>query len=194
MTTLWRDIRFAVRTFGRNRGFTLAVTVSIALGIAANTTVFTMVDALLFGDMPVREPERLVVFGGGRTFSSPDFVDYRDQGKSVFQGVSAHFPLVPASIGGTGEPERVWGQLADAAYFSMVGVPMQAGRGFLPAEDDGANKSFTVVLSDALWRRRFAADPGIVGRDIVLNNSRYRDFIHRVRAARHAALHRGQDG
>src|SRR5437016_5865505 len=130
MTTIWQDVRFALRSFSNNRGFTAAVVISIALGIAANTTVFTMVNALLLGDMPVRDPDRLLSFSGGFSFSSPDFVDYREQTKAVFQDVSAHFPLVPASFGGRGEPERIWGQLADAAYFSMVGVPMQLGRGF----------------------------------------------------------------
>jgi predicted permease len=173
MTDVFRDIRFALRSFANNRGFAAAVAVSIALGIAANTTVFTMVNALLLGDLPVRQPERLVGFANGRSFSWPNFVDYREQTKSVFEDVSAHFPLVPASIGGGGEPERLWGQVADTAYFSMVGVPMQLGRGFLPSEDNYPHKAQVVVLSDSLWRRRFAADPGIIGREVVLNNVRY---------------------
>ncbi len=172
LSTTWQDVRFALRSFANQRGFTAAVAVSIALGIAANTTVFTMVNTLLLGEMPVRDPTRLVSFANSRSFSWLDYVDYRDQTKSVFQGVSAHFPLVPASVGGTGEPERVWGQMADAAYFSMLGVPMQLGRGILP-EEDQPGKSPVVVLSDALWRRRFGADRGILGRDVILNNSKY---------------------
>ncbi len=173
MTDILRDIRFALRSFANNRGFTAAVAISIALGIAANTTVFTMVNALLLGDVPVRQPDRLVSFSNGNSFSWPDFADYREQAKPVFEGVSAHFPLVPASIGGGGEPERIWGQLADSAYFSMIGVPMQLGRGFLPVEDTYPRKTQVVVLSDSLWRRRFAADRGILGREVVLNNSKY---------------------
>jgi predicted permease len=173
VTSIWQDVRFALRSFSSNRGFTAAVAISIALGIAANTTVFTMVNALLLGDMPVREPDGLVSFSGGFSFSWPDYIDYREQAKFVFQDVSAHFPVVPASIGGNGEPERVWGQLADAAYFSMVGVPMQLGRGFLPAEDKAAGMSPVVVLSDGLWRRRFGGDRGIIGRDITLNNGKF---------------------
>ena len=172
LSTTWQDVRFALRSFANQRGFTAAVAVSIALGIAANTTVFTMVNTLLLGEMPVRDPTRLVSFANSRSFSWLDYTDYRDQTKSVFQGVSAHFPLVPASVGGTGEPERVWGQMADAAYFSMLGVPMQLGRGILP-EEDQPGKSPVVVLSDALWRRRFGADRGILGRDVILNNSKY---------------------
>ena len=173
LSTTWRDVRFALRSFANQRGFTAAVAISIALGIAANTTVFTMVNTLLLGEMPVRDPGRLVSFANGSSLSWPDYLDYRDQTKSVFQDVSAHFPLVPASVGGTGEPERVWGQMADGAYFSMLGVPMQLGRGILPEEDRTFGKSPVVVLSDALWRRRFGADRGILGRDIILNNSKY---------------------
>lgn len=173
LTTIWRDIRFALRSFANNRGFTAAVAISIALGIAANTTVFTMVDALLLGDMPVRDPDRLLIFSEGRSFSWPDYLDYRDQTKSVFEGVSAHFPIIPASVGGSGEPERVWGQAADAAYFSMSGIPMQLGRGILPDEDKVAGRNPVVVLSDGLWRKRFSGDRSVIGRDILLNNSRY---------------------
>lgn len=172
MTQTWRDIRFALRSFANHRGFTAAVAISIALGIAANTIIFTMVNALLLGDMPVREPARLVSFGDGTSFSWPDYADYRNQTRSVFQDVSAHFPLVPASFGG-GEPERVWGQLADSAYFSMVGVPLQLGRGFIPAEDLLAGKSPVLILSDALWRRRFGADRAIQGKEVLLNNNKY---------------------
>ena len=173
MTTIWQDVRFALRTFSSNRGFTAAVAISIALGIAANTTVFTMVNALLLGDMPVREPGRLVSFSAGNSFSWPDYLDYREQTKSVFEGVSAHFPLVPASFGGSVEPERVWGQLADGAYFSMVGVPMQLGRGILPDEDKVSGKNPVIVLGDGIWRRRFASDRNIIGREVTLNNGKY---------------------
>jgi predicted permease len=173
MSNLWRDIRFALRSFAKQRGFTAAVAISIALGIAANTTVFTMVNALLFGDLPVRAPDRLVTFSDGRTISWPDYVDYRDQTHDVFEGVSAHFPLVPASVGGSREPERVWGQLVDAGFWTVVGAPLQLGRGFSADEDSASGKSPVVVLADGLWRRRFAADPAIVGREIVLNGAKY---------------------
>jgi len=172
-TDIWRDIRFALRTFRNQRGFTAAVVISTALGIAANTTVFTMVNALLFGDLPVSEPDRLLTFSHGSSFSWPDFMDYREQTKSVFEDVSAHFVIAPASVGGSGQPERVWGQLADAAYFSMGRVPMQLGRGFRPDEDRASGASPVVVLSDGLWRRRFGAERSIVGREIILNNAKY---------------------
>ena len=172
LSTLRQDIVFALRTFGKNRGFTAAVAISIGLGIAANTTVFTMVNAMLLGELPVRAPGRLVSFGG-RSYSWPDFLDYRDQGKGALEGLSAYFIIVPASVGGTGEPERVWGQTVDGNYFRLLGVPMQLGRGILPDEDVASGRNPVVVLSNGLWRRRFGADPNIAGKDILLNSARY---------------------
>lgn len=83
LTTLRQDVVFALRTFRKNPGFTAAVAISIGLGIAANTTVFTMVDAMLLGDLPVRAPDRLVSVGDGRSLSWPDYIDYRDHGKAA---------------------------------------------------------------------------------------------------------------
>ena len=173
LNTLRQDVIFALRTFGKNRGFTAAVAISIGLGIAANTTVFTMVNAMMFGQLPVRAPERLVSVGAGRSMSWPDFQDYREGAKGAFQGLAGYFVIMPASVSGTGEPERVWGQTVGGNYFSLLGVPMQLGRGILPDEDVATGRNPVVVLSNGLWRRRFGADAGIVGKDILLNNTRY---------------------
>jgi predicted permease len=173
LSTLRQDIVFALRTFGKNRGFTAAVAVSIGLGIAANTTVFTMVNAMLLGDLPVRAPDRLVSLGAGQSFAWPDYLDYRDQGKAALEGLTAYFVIMPASVGGAGEPERVWGQTVAGNYFSVLGVPMQLGRGILPDEDVATGRNPVVALSNGLWRRRFASDPNIAGKDILLNNTRY---------------------
>ena len=167
---LGRDTAYALRTCARNPGFTAAVTISIALGIAANTTVFSMVNAVLLGELPVREPERLVAFS--ETLSHPDYLDYRDR-TGVFAGVAAHFPVLPASLSGAGEPERAWGQLVSANYFSVVGVRPVLGRDFLPEEDQAPDRNPVVILSHGLWRRRFGADPGIPGRTILMNNRPY---------------------
>ena len=171
--TVARDVSYAVRTCRKSPGFTFLVVVSIALGIAANTTVFSIVNAVLLGALPVKEPGRLVNFNEGESLSYPDYIDYQDQAKGVFTGVCAHFPLAPASLGGVGEPERIWGQLATGNYFSVVGVTPALGRGFLPEEDQVAGRNPVVVLSYGLWRRRFAADSGIVGKTVVLNNHGY---------------------
>ena len=168
---LLRDAGYALRSFRRSPGFTAAAVVSIALGIAANTTVFSIVNGLLLGSLPVADAGRLVAFSGGRTFSYPDYVDYRDQGRDVFEGVCAHFPVAPASFGGAGEPERIWGQVVTGNYFPVIAPRFALGRGITP-EDDAARRP-VVVLSHALWRRSFAGDPGAAGRTVVLNGFRF---------------------
>ena len=171
--TVGQDLCYAYRMLRRSPGITAAVVLSIALGIAANTTVFSIVNAVLLGALPVRQPNRLVNFAKGDSLSHLDYLDYRDQTKDVFEGVCAHFPVVPASLGSVGEPERIWGQLASGNYFSVVGVQPVVGRGFLPAEDTDPGKNAVVVLSYGLWRRRFGGDAGIAGKTVILNNSRY---------------------
>src|SRR5579864_2961914 len=111
LETIWQDLRYALQMLRTSRGFTAAVVVSIALGIAANTTVFSIVNGLLLSALPVTEPQRLLSFNQSSSLSFPDYVDYRDHTKDVFEGVCAHFPVVAASLGEVGEPERIWGQL-----------------------------------------------------------------------------------
>jgi putative ABC transport system permease protein len=172
--TLLQDIRFAIRTLIKSPGLSLVIIISIALGIGANATVFSIANALLWGVLPVRDPGRMVVFEEGESLSFPDFVDYRDQTKEVFEGgVCAHFPIIPASLGGKGEPERVWGQAVSGNYFSVVGVKPDLGRMILPAEDAVVNRDAVVMLGHALWQRRFGAAPEIVGRAVLLNGQRY---------------------
>ena len=168
---LLRDAGYALRSFRRSPGFTAAAVVSIALGIAANTTVFSIVNGLLLGNLPVADAGRLVGFSGGRTFSYPDYVDYRDQAHDVFEGVCAHFPAVPASFGGGGEPERIWGQLVTGNYFGVIQPRFAFGRGI--TGEDEARARPVAVLSHALWRRRFAGDASIAGRTVLLNGLRF---------------------
>ena len=174
MNTLIGDVRYTFRTLSKAPGFAAVIIISIALGIAANATVFSVANGLLWGTLPVRDPVRLVVFNEGTSLSYPDFVDYRNQTQDVFEGgVCAHFPLIPASLGISGEPARVWGQAVSGNYFSVVGVPLELGRGILPSDDEVLGRDAVVVLSHALWQRRFASDPAIVGREAVLNGRRY---------------------
>jgi predicted permease len=174
METLWRDTRYAVRTFSKTPGFALIIVISIGLGIGANATVFSIANGILWGILPVRDPGRLVTFAEGNTLSYPDFVDYRDQTAQVFEGgVCAHFPLIPASLGGKGESERVWGQAVSGNYFSVAGVNLALGRSILPTDDMVRNRDAVVVLSHGLWQRRFGSDPAIVGHDVILNGQRY---------------------
>ena len=173
MSSLLQDARFALRTFAKTPGFTAAIVVSVALGIAANATVFSVANGLLWGVLPVKDPGRLVVFSEGRSFSHPDYLDYRDQTPQVFESVAAHFPFIPASIGGTGQPERVWGQVVSGNYFPLVGVNPAIGRAILPEDDGTLGSGTVVVLSHALWQRRFGSDPSVLGRTVALNGQRF---------------------
>ena len=174
METFLQDIRYALRTLVKIPGFTAVIIISIALGIAANATVFSVANGLLWSVLPVKDPGRLVMFSEGQSFSYPDYADFRDQTTDIFEGgVVAHFALIPASLGGTGEPERVWGQAVSGNYFSVLGLNMRLGRPILPEEDRVMGRDQVVVLSHNLWRRRFGADAGIIGRGVVLNGQRY---------------------
>jgi predicted permease len=173
MENLAQDIRYTIRTLFRAPGFSFIVILSIALAFAANATVFSVANGLLWGVLPVRDPGRMVMFSEGDSFSYPDYLDYRDQTSAIFEGgVAAHFPLIPASIGGKGEPERIWGQSVSGNFFPTLDVPMTLGRAILP-EDDTAARNHVVVLSSGLWRRRFGADPNILNRDVALNGQHY---------------------
>jgi predicted permease len=170
---LARDVRFAFRTLAKSPGFTAAIVISVALGIAANATVFSVANGLLWGVLPVRDPGRMVMFSEGESFSYPDYTDYRDQTARVFEGVSAHVPFMSASLGGVGEPERVWGQAVSGGYFPLLGINPVIGRFILPEEDQVIGRDAVVVLSYGLWKRRFGSDPGVLGRSVVLNDQRF---------------------
>ena len=175
MTAWLQDFMYAFRRVLRSRGLTAAAVLSIALGIAANATIFSMVSTFVLRPAPVGDPGTLVSVYSMQhgeccndSFSSPLFDDLRTQARSL-SGVAAYFPLVPASIGGRGEPERIWGQLATTNYFDVSQLHMTLGRGFTSDEQHLP----VVVLSHGLWQRRFAADPGIVGEAITLSGHPY---------------------
>jgi len=169
-----QDVVLALRAVRKAPGFAAVVGISIALGIAANTTVFSMVNATLLGSLPVRDPGRLYSISSGRTFPYPDYRDFRDQCATMFDGLAGHFPLAPASlVTGAGTPERVWGALVTGNYFAVVGPPLAAGRGIGPEHDQVEGRDPVVVLADSLWRRRFGADPAALGQTAVFNGRRY---------------------
>jgi len=164
-----RDLRYAIRMILRDPGFSAVVVISVALGIAANTTVFSMVNAIVLGALPVRDPGGLYSISGGRTFPYPNYREFRDECAGAFSGLAAHFPLTPANLAGSGPAERVWGQLVSGNYFSVVAPPLALGRGIHPDEDAAPGQSPVVVLGNALWRRRFGGDPNVIGKKVVLN-------------------------
>ncbi|MFT4113196.1 ABC transporter permease [Silvibacterium sp.] len=164
----------ALRRLNRMPGLTATVVISVALGIAANATIFAMISRFVSRPAPVRDAASLISMhsmpGGAccSNFSWPLYEDVRDR-TSAFSGVAAYDELIPSSIGGNGEPERVWGQSTTANYFDVAQTPMAAGRGFLASEE----RSDVVVLGYQLWQRRFAADPSIVGRKVLLSGRPY---------------------
>ncbi len=166
-----RDLVYVMRRLVAAPGVVAAVVVSIGIGIAANATIFAMVSRFVLRTAPVGDPATLVsmhlTHEGERccnNFPWPVYVDVRDQAKS-FSGVAAFDPLIPASINGKGDPERVWGQATTTNYFDVAQLGMTLGRGFRGDEDHAQ----VIVLGHRLWQRRFAGDPEIVGKSITLS-------------------------
>ncbi|HKG14243.1 MAG TPA: ABC transporter permease [Pyrinomonadaceae bacterium] len=179
MRTLLKDLKFGVRALFKSPGFTLVAVASLALGIGANTAIFSLVNTVLLRPLPARDPSRLVsvsVLGKDDSmlaFSYPTYRDYRDRGGDVLSGIFGE-RLGPMSLSRDGNNQRVWGYLVSGNYFEVLGVSAAMGRA-LTAEDDRAPlASPVVVLSHGSWVRRFGADPSIVGKDIVLNRHPFR--------------------
>ena len=164
---LLRDLRFSMRMLAKHPAASAAAILSIGLGIGTNATIIAMVSRFILRPAPVGDPATLVALNprqGIGGFSWPIYNDLREQASS-FAGIAGYFPLVPASIGGHGEPERVWGQAVTSNFFNVTGLRMLHGRGFLDSE----GRDPVVVLGAALWQRRFQGDPAIVGRTVVLS-------------------------
>ena len=178
MDTFLRDIKYSLRRLQKSPGFTLVVVLTLALGIGANTAIFSVVNAVLLRPLPYREPERLVtIFHWYRgpneleaSVSAPNFREYRDKARS-FEAVAVETGFA-ANLTGTGDPERIPASRVSGQFFKALGVQPQVGRTLLPDEDE-PGKNQVVVISDGLWRRVFGADPRIVGKKIQLNA---RDF------------------
>ena len=172
MDNFLQDIRYAIRRLVKAPGFAAVVIVTLALGIGANSAIFSVVNAVLFRSLPYPEPDRLVRLfqvpeeGGLATFTPMNFLDVQAGARSLVS--SAAFTGAGYTLTGAGEPERIEGVEASASFFDVVGVRPAIGRGFLPDENQ-PGKTRVVVLGHALWTRRFASDSGVVGRTITLN-------------------------
>jgi putative ABC transport system permease protein len=173
---LWQDLRFGARMLLKQPGFTLIAVLTLALGIGANTALFSIVNAVLLRPLPFPEPERLVIIqeresGGGFSPSYPNFVDWRAQ-NTAFASIAAVRGNESFNFTGTGEPERLQGRLVSAEFFSTIGIKPFVGRDFL-AEEDRSGATPAVILSYGFWQRRFGADPGILGQQLTLNDQSY---------------------
>ena len=176
--TLWQDIRFGFRMMRKSPGFTAGAVFALAMGIAANTAIFSIVNAVLLRPLPFRDPSRLIMIWEKRpqqgfdwlSVSSANYADWRDQ-STVFERTAAARNWNVTRTG-TGAPEQLIGMRASGEFFQLLGVGAAEGRTFLP-EEDTPGREHVVVLSHGLWRRAFASDPSIVGRAIKLNGEEY---------------------
>src|SRR6266540_3247108 len=175
MDTLLRDVRYGVRSLLKRPGFTAIALIALALGIGANTAIFSLVNAVLLQPLPFPEPDRLVWMwgnirnGGNRASVSPlDFLDYRNQNKT-FEHFAAMFSVpLPLNFTGSGEPERLTAAGVTGNYFQALGVQPALGRTFL-IENERPGRDQVAVLSYGLWQTRFAGDPEIVNKTITLD-------------------------
>jgi putative ABC transport system permease protein len=173
------DLRFGLRTLGKNAGFTAVAALTLALGIGANTAIFSVVENVLLRPLPYDHPELLVeiknTYPGFQAvgISPGDFTDWQRQAKS-FSSMGAYGEVSQGfNVTGTGEPERVQATIASSGLFPTLGIRAQVGRTFLP-EEDKAGGGNVALLSHAYWQRRFGADPAVVGREIALDGQKVR--------------------
>ncbi|MCI0612872.1 ABC transporter permease [bacterium] len=178
MDQLIQDIRYAIRMMFKNPGFTLVALITLALGIGANTAIFSLVNGLLLRPLPYGNPDRIVMVwqdythrnGREREWTSPDtFFDWRDQNHS-FEAISVIDGWLPTIL--AGEPEQIPGATVTYNIFSVLGVSPAIGRTFVAGEDK-PNGRKVVILSDGLWKRRFGGDRNVTGKDILINGEKY---------------------
>ena len=178
MTSFWQDIRYSLRVIAKAPGFAALAILTLALGIGANTTIFSWINSTLLNPVPgltnPREVVSLTLSKPGDNpfpFTYPDFEAMRD-GQQSFSGIAA-CSFAQISLTGKAKPERVWGMVASANYFDVLGVRPVLGRGFLPEDDQKPGGAPEAVISYRLWQTHFAGNPYVVGQSIELNQHPY---------------------
>jgi putative ABC transport system permease protein len=174
MDSLIKDVRFAVRGLLKRPGFTVIAVLTLALGIGANTAIFSVVNATLMRTPPVSDPERLVfVFNGpvGSVFSYPDYTAVRDQ-NNVLDGLIA-WGGITASLNSNDQTDLVTGAIVTGNFFDVLGVHAQLGRVITTEDDKTPGAHPVAVISQGLWQGRFAGDPNIIGRQLLLNGNNF---------------------
>jgi predicted permease len=172
MESLIHDVRHAMRRLGKTPAVTLVALVTLALGIGANTALFSVVHAVLLRALPFEEPDRVYSIWTRHTstdrypFQLPEFCDYRDQNRTL-EGLAGLANWSP-NLTGDGPAERLPGLRVSGSFFEMLGARAALGRTLRPADDTPGNEK-VVVLSHGVWQRRFGADPSVVGRSLTLN-------------------------
>src|SRR5579864_2743719 len=188
MATLFQDLRYALRMLVKNPGFTAVAVLTLALGIGANTAIFSLLNAVMLRELPVQKPDELVLFGTGRARGDTDdfastkvysYSFYREmrQKNQVFSNVSAALSILfggmHGAIGDSGSLEPMNVQLVSGTYFPTLGVRPLLGRAFTEAEDEPAGGHPVAVISYSWWKRRFAADPSALGKTVRLGSTVY---------------------
>jgi predicted permease len=175
MNTLLHDVRFGLRMLAKNPGFTAVATLTLALGIGANSTIFSWINSTLLDPIPgaTHIGELVTVMRGERSehpsppLSYLDYVDLRARTRSL-SGLAAHHEDY-LSLTGTGQPQRIYVDMVSANYFEVLGVKPILGRALLPGEEEKSGSTPSAVISYGLWQSRFGADPSIIGKTIQLN-------------------------
>jgi putative ABC transport system permease protein len=178
METIIQDLRYGIRALIKSRGFTIVAIIALALGIGANTAIFSVVDAVLLRPLPYKNPDQLALIWHSysqinlsqASICPPCYAEYRDM-TSSFEQVATTTGW-SANLTGTGEPERLQAAKVSFNYFSTLGTEPAQGRAFIEDEDKPGNNR-VVVLSHGLWARRFGADPNLVGSTITLDGQSY---------------------
>jgi predicted permease len=178
METLFHDLRFGFRRLIKTPGFAVIAVLSLALGIGANTAIFSLVNLILFRQLPVDNPQEVVSVspvgkdGALAAFSYPNYIDFRDRNEVLSGLLVSRFVVV--SMSRNGNNERVWGNLVSGNYFDVLGVKPALGRSFLPEEDKTRLSHPVVVISHSLWQTRFGGDPSVVNSDILINGMKFK--------------------
>ena len=178
MDSLIKDIRYAVRSLIKRPGFMAIAVITLALGIGANTAIFSLVNTVLLRSLPVEHANEVVsVALRGKddsmsAFSYPNYKDFRDR-NDVLSGLLV-YRFVPLSLSRGGNNERIWGYEVSGNYFDVLGVKAIQGRTFSPEEDQTKLTHPVIVVGYDCWQRRFGGDPSLVGKDVLINNHQFR--------------------
>jgi predicted permease len=175
MQSLWQDLRYGARMLLKKPGFTLIAIITLALGIGANTAIFSLVNTALLRPLPVERPEQLVSFNNVSlnlpVISFPNYRDFRDR-NNVFSGMAA-YRYTPLGLSNNGVNERVWGYLVTGAYFEVLGVKPALGRFFTPEDDRAPGGHPVAVITYESWQKRFAGDSQVIGKTVIVNGRNF---------------------
>jgi predicted permease len=178
MENLFHDLRFGFRRLIKTPGFAVIAILSLALGIGANTAIFSLVNIILFRPMPYANPQEIVSVsavgkeGAMAAFSYPNYIDFRDRNEVLSGMLVSRFTYM--SLSRNGNNEKIWGNLVSGNYFDVLGVKPALGRTFLPEEDKTRLSHPVVVISHALWQTRFGGDPSVVDSDVLINGRKFK--------------------